>query len=546
MSVSFNTGIDISNLIPNTTYTFNIYSLNQNNQYDTNAVIQKTITTLPLLNKVDYNLTNPTTIDISVNGALATFQPSYSTDNTTYTNFGSTVSYSNPYTIKSITGLTENTRYYLKVKPYNSFPSEGSTYTINDVSCVTLASITGTPTTTANATSISIVFNTTGNKVDLDYGLNSSSDYSLGTIVNYTSGARISGLVSDTTYKFRLKPYNSIGNMYISNISPYIFTETTLSRIPLNITANTLTYTTYTSGTNTVYVYDISSPTTSTNAPKFKVKIADISASILIIGGGGGGGGTNSGNWEGAGGGGAGEVVYISSYTFVNTTDEYTLNVGAGGDGGNSGGNNGSNGSDSNIVKGTAIITGAKGGGYGSYNSTGGTGGSSGGSSGAGSDKGSTSAGTSYSPLGGGTSYANAGGSGKHGNGSNSDTQRSSGGGGGGAGAAGDGGNVNSSSNTTSGGNGGVGYQFKIKNGTDSVYYGGGGGGGGGGSASPSGGSGGGGAGGNRATTGGNVNGTDGTDGYGGGGGGAASSGNGKGGKGGCGRIILSFSVSND
>jgi len=247
--------------------------------------------------------------------------------------------------------------------------------------------------------------------------------------------------------------------------------------------------------------------------------LSSVTASYLQVAGGGGGGSGDLGSIGGAGGGAGG---YLTGTTSLNTTQSYTVVVGAGGAGGvySGAGVNGVQGSNSQF----GVLTASVGGGFGAYGTSGVTGGNGG--------------------SGGGGTFGNGGGTATSGQGSNGGTGSSSldcrgSGGGGGASA------VGSNGSSAGGGNGGNGTASSITG--SSVTYAGGGGGGalyrGGGFTVPTVATGGSGGGGSSGTgTGGNGN--PGTANLGGGGGGPVSINAGtfdRGGNGGSGVVIISY-----
>lgn len=504
--MSIDTGNDINNLSPNTSYTFYCYPINQNGQYDPNIYQTAVFKTKPKIDSLTYSVVSATRIDVTiVGGAFSSVKPYYSdTGITPYTQFGSII-YGSSVTTIQYTDLTPNQRYWFSMTPYNGSNYDGTSNTdayVDDANCVTLANITEfTNSSDPTSSEISVRWSGTYSKVNIDYYLNSTNTF-LGSFPDLTSSdnpKNITGLNSNTEYKFIITPYNSAN---VSGTQTQLIKRTAIEKL-LNYTDAS-----FTNNTKFTQIYKFTSNKTFTINSR-----SSITGNVLIVGG-GGGGGRNTGS-DGGGGGGAGKVGYgfLTFYPDIS----YNIIIGVEGKFGIRGGNT--------TIGNASIIAEAVGGGYGARGDgtgpyTGGNGGSGGGGSGYG--DGTKSGGSvvasiiSCPSI---TFYGYSGG----------DAEHYKSGGGGGAGGAGN-------SSTTGNANGGIGFLCPI----DSNYYGGGGGGGGGsGSSGFTGGSGGRGGGGTGGLSSSNKNGMDASANTGGGGGGAYSGGVDS--SGGSGVVIIAF-----
>lgn len=322
--VSINTGTDISNLSPNTTYTFKVVPLNQNLVSDETTLSRDVIfTTLPKIDSLSLSsVVSSSQINVNiVGGAFNTVQPSYSTDNISYTDYGNIL----PTTtsIVNYVGLNANTRYYFKMFPYNTNNASGGTVSLTDTNLVTWGNIISFTNTTPTTTDISFSWSGTYKHVVFSYDA-----YTSGNITENPGFIYINGLTQGTSYTFNLRPYNSI-DVAGSN---YQLSKSTAFDIPINITTGNINtnYNTTKNITNSYtynYQYNFISGTT------IFVSNRTTNAKILLVAGGGGGGSsyTDTNLADGAGGGGGGGVVYgdIS----LNTGTTYTIVVGNGGTG---------------------------------------------------------------------------------------------------------------------------------------------------------------------------------------------------------------------
>jgi len=79
MSNTINTGIDISNLSPNTQYTYILYPINKNDQTSSSTTLS--FTTKPKINSLSLNsIVSDTQINVNIDGAFNYIKPYYSSD----------------------------------------------------------------------------------------------------------------------------------------------------------------------------------------------------------------------------------------------------------------------------------------------------------------------------------------------------------------------------------------------------------------------------------------------------------------------------------
>ena len=457
----------------------------------------------------------------------------------------------------TVTGLTQNTAYLIKLKAVNdvgvsdvesspvSFTSQGVPTSAPSSLSSTQTNTTATISFTAAASSTSIT--------NYEYSLNNSTWTALSP-ADAVSPVIISGLSENTAYNVYLRGVNSYGSgpgstatsfttfgpptgtatississvtqttatvnfsvaaggsaitgydLYVANLTN-VWNDTTASPISVTgLTANTA-YTFYVRAKN---AYGVGPQSAGFDATTNKV--APSSVEYLVVAGGGGGG-----VWAGGGGGGAGG--YRSGTASIASATVYTVTVGGGGSSGSNGATPVAGSSSS------ALGIASNGGGRG--------GGDSGGSTGAGSaTTGGSGGGGGRNGQGGAAGTAGQGGNGGTASGMNA-------GGGGGAGANGG----NGTGGAGFGGNGGTGSSSSIT-GTATTRAGGGGGGAH--ESSATGGTGGAGGGGNANSACNNANpGTTNTGGGGGGASGITLSCGVLGGAGGSGVVIIAYPTS--
>jgi len=364
--MSINTGTDISNLSPNTTYTFKVYPLNQNDAYDINTYSNVQFTTLPKINSLSLNsVVSSSQINVNiVGGAFNTVQPKYSTDNISYTNFGSTLN--SGTSLVQYTGLSANTRYYFQMIPYNSQSVTGTTVSLVDANCVTLGVVSNFVQTDSTQTSVTLSWNGIYENANIINTTTSTTTSLSSSTSNTTQTITISSLISGSSYAFTFNPYNSIG----------ILGQTA------NLTASTLSSVTCEGGTTvdlTNYILYVFTNTTGNKRLSNCSLLSGTSIYVLCVGGGGG-----SGYLRGGGGGGG--AVCQAKITFTqNLSDNISIVVGEGGSGGTSTSTDATNGGYSSVTFDNATnntsyrIISPGGGKGGKYGNKGGKGGSSGG-----------------------------------------------------------------------------------------------------------------------------------------------------------------------
>lgn len=207
-----------TDLSVNTKYYFNSTPINSA------GTLGNSSTTLPLAtlgNLTAVSLTSPSmigteAIPVSWSGAYNTMLLEYAkASELSYSTFATYSNSTTPtYTIINanvyVTGLSPNTAYYFRATPYSLDSLAGTTLYIEDVSAMTLPTITtSTITTTIYDTSAVITFDGSFSKVRIyssPTSLDKTYTWSLGGI---STGTDISGLTANTSYVFYYVPYNS-------------------------------------------------------------------------------------------------------------------------------------------------------------------------------------------------------------------------------------------------------------------------------------------------------------------------------------------------
>ena len=208
-----NTNTDISNLIPNTSYT-TITTL-YNSAGSSIAGNTITFTTLPKLATATPSMVD--TSSVSVAWTYTGTSPSsvsivWNTTGGTY----ATTDSSGTYTTSPayIPGLSASTKYYFKLTPSGT---GGTGYSIVDVSTVTGATLTSVSPTMYDTSGV-VTFDGSYSYIDLSYNNTAKFRYYYPT---KTTGTDISNLIADSSYTITITAYNSLGVSSSSTISRY-------------------------------------------------------------------------------------------------------------------------------------------------------------------------------------------------------------------------------------------------------------------------------------------------------------------------------------
>lgn len=209
----------ISGLTVNTNYTFSLFPINSGNVEGITA-ITSSITTFPSLASATSSLTGDSTSTASVSWAGPGSPASWTSTAVTISNGvggapGSVTGYTaTSATTTSITGLSPNVLYTFTVTPYNSAsPAVAGSPLTTQVTTAPRVSGQGTsmPALTSTTTSLNVNWTAAGNPASFGSVVISGS----GTYSSYYTGAtaQITGLVTNTSYTFSLRPYSgSAGN----------------------------------------------------------------------------------------------------------------------------------------------------------------------------------------------------------------------------------------------------------------------------------------------------------------------------------------------
>lgn len=500
----------LSSLTPNTNYYIRLipYS-NTSGLYG--STIDTSSTTLAKLTSASVTSVDTSNqITIGWAGSYSNVKVYYSTDDSVYTQYGTTAYTGTSVSVKP---LSTNQQYYFRVDPYNSVSLAGTSVYVKDTSAVTMGYISTFSAPSSDVNKVTLNWNGIYSSAIIYYDTvnggetNSTTISTASTTIGSTQSIDITSLSSSTTYYFKIKPYNSNN---LAGIPMSVSKATPSTKITFTFT-NTPSFTTTTSSSYKLYGYTSTSSFTFSYSNIGTVK----TLYILAVGGGGAGG------YDRGGGGGGGGVVQKSILLPIGS-DSVTVSIGGGGSSKASNGGNTTFTFTTNTSLNVVSYGGGYGGGY--TNQAGGSGGSGGGGS--------------FNQSGGSqsTNASNAGNSGNSG-GNCAYGGLPSAAGGGGAGSQG-----SSTTSSTVGGDGGNGIQTSsgllgIYDNYSTNYWGGGGGGCGVGSGAAGSGRNGGGNGSNSG------NGSAGTSNTGGGGGGAAG-GSYSGGNGGSGILVFSILAS--
>jgi hypothetical protein len=207
---------DISNLSPNTSYTFTLYPINSADVISTNNSDIKTTTAKYTLGQITTGNTVPTSSSVRLN-----FDGSYNSANIYYAD-GSSNTTAKTYLLSS---LTPNTYYEYTVKPVNGNTIESSMVgDYIDLSATTLGKMKGTSVTSFTSSSVDLSFNGSYQSVNI---------YKNNTFETNTTSNTFSetNLDPNTYYKYTLKPKN-IDDVESSTVGDFFdISATTLGKM---------------------------------------------------------------------------------------------------------------------------------------------------------------------------------------------------------------------------------------------------------------------------------------------------------------------------
>ncbi|MBI4217714.1 MAG: fibronectin type III domain-containing protein, partial [Elusimicrobia bacterium] len=160
-----NTTLLLSNLTPNTTYTFQTRAVNFNNAPGTTTMITGSTATLPSIpGDISFTSISGTSITIawSANNNPLTPPTSYQVQVSTWSGFSGTVTSSETFVIQmTTTGLTINSTYYFRVRTYgrtgetSAFNTAVSTLTMDTTAPAAITNLTATTSSTEGEISLS-------------------------------------------------------------------------------------------------------------------------------------------------------------------------------------------------------------------------------------------------------------------------------------------------------------------------------------------------------------------------------------------------------